>query len=107
MTADGKSGDWKSDGGDPRESALSTKEGASAAGSARTPARGNPATGNPATGAPDPIALGLRKLWADVENEAVPDEFLALLDRIDDRLDGDMSSPDSPDPAKTGGGKTA
>ena len=33
----------------------------------------------------DPIAMGLRRLWADVENEAVPDDFLSLLDEIDTR----------------------
>jgi hypothetical protein len=31
----------------------------------------------------DPVSLGLRKLWQDVEKEPVPDEFLALLDAID------------------------
>jgi hypothetical protein len=33
--------------------------------------------------AQDPVSLGLRKLWQDVEKEPVPDEFLALLDAID------------------------
>jgi hypothetical protein len=31
----------------------------------------------------DPISAGLKALWAAMENEPVPDEFLALLDRID------------------------
>lgn len=31
----------------------------------------------------DPVSLGLRKLWQDVENEPVPAAFLALLDAID------------------------
>lgn len=31
----------------------------------------------------DPVSLGLRKLWQDVEKEPIPDEFLALLDAID------------------------
>lgn len=31
----------------------------------------------------DPVMAGLRKLWSDVENEPVPEEFLALIDRID------------------------
>ena len=31
----------------------------------------------------DPVSLGLRKLWEDVEKEPVPPEFLALLDAID------------------------
>lgn len=34
-------------------------------------------------GAADPISAGLKALWANVEKEPVPDEFLALLDRID------------------------
>jgi hypothetical protein len=33
--------------------------------------------------AQDPVSMGLRKLWQDVEMEPVPDEFLALLDAID------------------------
>ena len=33
----------------------------------------------------DPIAMGLRRLWTDVEDEAVPDDFLSLLDEIDTR----------------------
>lgn len=33
----------------------------------------------------DPISMGLRRLWADVESEAVPDDFLDLLDQIDSR----------------------
>lgn len=33
--------------------------------------------------ASDPIAVGLRQLFATVADEAVPDEFMALLDRID------------------------
>lgn len=32
---------------------------------------------------PDPIGTGLRQLWTDVENEPVPDDFLNLLDAID------------------------
>ncbi len=31
----------------------------------------------------DPIADGLRQLWADVEAEPVPDDFFDILDRID------------------------
>jgi hypothetical protein len=31
----------------------------------------------------DPIAVGLQQLFATVANEPVPDEFLALLDRIE------------------------
>mgnify|MGYP007088037432 CR=1 FL=1 len=33
----------------------------------------------------DPVTLGLKQLWADLEQEAVPDEFLDLLDQIDRR----------------------
>ena len=31
----------------------------------------------------DPIAEGLRRLWASAETEPVPDEFMDMLDRID------------------------
>ncbi|PZU45045.1 MAG: hypothetical protein DI568_14310 [Sphingomonas sp.] len=31
----------------------------------------------------DPVTLGLKQLWADLEKEEVPDEFLDLLDQID------------------------
>ncbi|TPE63963.1 hypothetical protein FJQ54_03755 [Sandaracinobacter neustonicus] len=46
----------------------------------------------------DPISLGLRKLWAEVEREEVPDDFLDLLDQIDERR---AASPDEqrPQPA--------
>lgn len=33
--------------------------------------------------AQDPVSLGLRKLWHELENEPVPAEFLDLLDAID------------------------
>jgi hypothetical protein len=33
--------------------------------------------------ADDPVSLGLRKLWENVEKEPVPDAMLALLDAID------------------------
>ncbi|WP_439534060.1 NepR family anti-sigma factor [Polymorphobacter sp.] len=36
-----------------------------------------------ARGSRDVISTGLRQLWADVENEPVPDEFLKMLDSID------------------------
>lgn len=32
----------------------------------------------------DPISAGLRALWASLEDEPVPDDFLTLLDRMDD-----------------------
>lgn len=31
----------------------------------------------------DPIAEGLRRLWAEAEQETVPDDFLDILDRAD------------------------
>lgn len=31
----------------------------------------------------DPVALGLRSLWRNAEQEALPDDFLDLLDQID------------------------
>jgi hypothetical protein len=43
--------------------------------------KANAATPGPAT--PDAIAAGLRQLFAPLAAEPVPDEFLALLDRID------------------------
>ncbi len=44
----------------------------------------------------DPVSLGLRKLWQDVEHEPVPEEFLDLLDAIDAvRAPGDASSGSS------------
>lgn len=52
--------------------------------------------------ADDPIALGLRKLWADVEQEDVPDHFLDLLDRIDDhRATAPSESSGAENPAAT------
>ena len=49
------------------------------------PPPGVPASRATARKAEDPIAMGLRRLWADVESEAVPDDFLDLLDQIDSR----------------------
>ncbi len=34
-------------------------------------------------GRPDLVADALRQLWANAENDPVPDDFLALLDRLD------------------------
>lgn len=31
----------------------------------------------------DPVSLGLRQLWHEIENEPVPSKFLDLLDAID------------------------
>lgn len=36
---------------------------------------------------PDAIAMGLQQLFATVADEPVPDEFLALLERIDAQED--------------------
>ncbi len=51
-----------------------------------------------ATPRPDPISAGLRALWASLEDEPVPDDFLALLDRMDD--------PAAPPGSASGGGPT-
>jgi hypothetical protein len=45
--------------------------------------RGRPRT----DGRDDPVIAGLRRLWNDVENEPVPDEFLALLEQIEKGAD--------------------
>lgn len=47
----------------------------------------------PAEAAPDPISAGLKALWAAMENEPVPDEFLALLDRIDSANPAETPTP--------------
>ena len=58
------------------------------AGKAENPDRSpGPATGvdpmaRPAAGI-DPLAFGLQRLFASVAEEAVPDDFMALLDRIE------------------------
>lgn len=44
--------------------------------------QGSPRQGS-SSNTPDPIGSALRKMWADVENEQVPDQFLDLLDAID------------------------
>jgi hypothetical protein len=51
----------------------------------------------------DPISLGLRKLWQNVEQEQVPAEFLDLLDAID-AASADDELPDGaqPDTKPTG-----
>lgn len=41
----------------------------------------------------DPVALGLRKLWQEVELEPVPDEFMDLLDAIDVAKTGVATPP--------------
>ena len=43
----------------------------------------------------DPVSLGLRKLWQNVEQEAVPAEFLDLLDAIDAASAGDPANTDA------------
>ena len=42
----------------------------------------------------DPITMGLRRLWADVESEEVPVDFLNLLDEIDSKRTGAGGGPD-------------
>lgn len=37
----------------------------------------------PRPGRPDLVSEALRQLWASAESDPVPDEFLALLDRLD------------------------
>ncbi len=72
--------------------------------------RKTPPTGRPDKTAPpdaaraaraarvDPISAGLKALWASMENEPVPDEFLALLDQIDAaRPPADTPAADPPD----------
>lgn len=41
-------------------------------------------------GRPDLVSEALRQLWANAESDPVPDDFLALLDRLDNArgLDG-------------------
>ena len=52
----------------------------------------------------DPVSLGLRKLWEQVEQEPVPDALLALLDAIDTARSANASDAASElsrdDPAK-------
>ncbi|GGI76201.1 hypothetical protein GCM10007973_11250 [Polymorphobacter multimanifer] len=51
----------------------------------------------------DPVSLGLRKLWQDVERESVPDEFFDLLDAID-AVRKSSESPPSNEPAALANG---
>lgn len=51
----------------------------------------------------DPVSLGLRKLWHELENEPVPAEFLDLLDAIDaSRTNAATPTSDDPTPPKPG-----
>lgn len=43
----------------------------------------------------DPISAGLKALWAAMEDEPVPDDFLALLDRIDKANPIDSMDPEA------------
>lgn len=47
---------------------------------ARTPNARRPAKRMPRE---DPISAGLRRMWSDVEKEAVPEDLLDLITRID------------------------
>ena len=51
----------------------------------RKPPPDMPASRQASRRSDDPISMGLRRLWANVESEAVPDDFLNLLDQIDSR----------------------
>lgn len=42
----------------------------------------------PRAGRPDLVSEALRQLWANAESDPVPDDFLALLDRLDGAVDG-------------------
>ena len=44
-------------------------------------------------GAIDPVTAGLKQLFAAVESEPIPDDFLRLLDEIDAARDGDAGKP--------------
>jgi hypothetical protein len=50
--------------------------------------------GRPRRAADDPVAAGLKRLWADVEAEPVPDDFLRLLDAIDEARGADGPARD-------------
>lgn len=57
-----------------------------------------PATARP-NGKIDPIAIGLKQLFSAVADEPIPDEFMALLDRIDaNERARDAAQPHSPAP---------
>jgi hypothetical protein len=54
---------------------------------------------SPRGGRPDLVSDALRQLWANAENDPVPDEFLNLLDQLDAaRLPAQAVAPaDAPD----------
>jgi hypothetical protein len=41
----------------------------------------------------DPISAALRQMHEGVANEAIPDEFLKLLDQLDERMAGQEKKP--------------
>ena len=41
----------------------------------------------------DPVTAGLKQLFAAVESEPIPDDFMRLLDEIDAARDGDAGKP--------------
>lgn len=51
----------------------------------RKPPPAPPASRSSGRRTEDPIVMGLRRLWSEVESEGVPDDFLDLLDQIDSR----------------------
>ncbi len=52
--------------------------------------------GNGRVPAKDAISAGLRKLWAEVEDEPVPDDFMALLDKVDAARRDRKADPGAP-----------
>lgn len=61
------------------ETAEERTAGLSTGATSRAPA---PGTAGPAAGI-DPISVGLQRLFESVADEPVPDDFMALLDRIE------------------------
>ncbi len=51
----------------------------------------------------DPIAFGLQKLFEPILNEPVPDEFLAILDRVDAERDRRTQAGGPVDPSGSAG----
>lgn len=58
--------------------------------------RGGGQRGRPRARGDDPVVAGLRQLWRGLEAEPVPDDFLALIERIE-------SAPGEDAPGRKGG----
>lgn len=55
--------------------------------------------GTPRDGRADLVSDALRQLWANAESDPVPDDFLALLDRLDSvRAHGAENASQAPGP---------